>query len=192
MKKTLVALACSTVLAGCSQPRAAVNASGARPVAQARMGVGTLCRNGEMALFSCGLASSRKVASLCASKGLSAEHGHVYYAFGTPTKVELHYPQDLESWRGLFQRTHLVYAGPTGAFAYSFMHAGVEYVLYSISGANGLERQGVLAYRPGAPTPLVDLKCAEGALVEPQDPGLTDFTLTWPENPALAEHGLPF
>lgn len=192
MKMTPLVLSCLMALAACSQPRAAVQASNGQGAKQDHVGAESLCRDDEIALFSCRVTGSAKLASLCASKGISANEGHIYYAFGTLAKVELRHPQGQRASQGMFQRTHLVYAGPTGAFAYSFMRAGVQYVMYSISGANGFERQGVLAYHPGALEPLADLKCAEGTVVEAEDSTLTDLTLTWPENPELAEHGLPF
>jgi len=116
----------------------------------------------------------------------------VSYVYGTPSKIELRYPDSPVPPSTAFKRTHLVYAGPTGAFAYSFSRAGVEYVLYSISGAQGFQRQGILAYIPGAPAPLANLRCEADSVVESEDPALTDLTLGWPENEQLAEHGLPF
>ena len=142
--------------------------------------------------FFCQVKHSAKLASLCASNTAPASHGNVYYVFGIQAKVELHYPDRPVPPREVFQRTHLVYAGPTGAYAYSFSRAGVEYVLYSISGADHFEKQGLLAYRPGEHKPLADLECKEGTVIETENPELSDFTMTWPENSELAAHGLPF
>jgi hypothetical protein len=197
MKKIMTAVMFSVVAcAGCSQPRAAdsepSSASLGTSVRMTNTAPATLCRSNEVALFSCSIKESAKLASLCVSTDLSAKRGYAYYAFGTHKKVELRYPERPASPLKVFQRTHLVYAGPTGAFAYSFLRSDVQYVLYSISGPENFESQGVLAYRVGASAPLANLKCKPGSVVETEDPALTDFILTWPENAELAEHGLPF
>ncbi|MDO8331914.1 MAG: hypothetical protein Q7T36_15725 [Fluviicoccus sp.] len=50
------------------------------------------CTAQEQAVFSCSIAKSSKVVSLCASKQLSKGKGSVTYRFGPPGKVELEFP----------------------------------------------------------------------------------------------------
>jgi len=52
----------------------------------------SLCTDQEQAVFSCSVAKSSKVVSLCTSKQLSKEKGSLAYRFGSPGKVELEYP----------------------------------------------------------------------------------------------------
>lgn len=195
MKKFVAMSLCAVACAACSQPDAEAGV-GDRPhqehAPQNEKSPTSLCGANEATIFSCQVKHSAKLASLCASNTAPASHGNVYYVFGIQAKVELHYPDRPVPPREVFQRTHLVYAGPTGAYAYSFSRAGVEYVLYSISGADHFEKQGLLAYRPGEHKPLADLECKEGTVIETENPELSDFTMTWPENSELAAHGLPF
>jgi len=155
----------------------------------------TLCQADEVVIFSCRVRGNGKIASLCGAKDFGRRpDAYAYYAFGTPMNIEFRFPEHPTPPGRVFQRTHLVYAGPTGAFAYSFAHAGVEYVVYSISGT-GFTNHGLMAYRRGAHvaniTPLADMKCEAESVIEGHDEAF-DATLTWPENPVLEQHGLPF
>jgi hypothetical protein len=195
MKKFAAMTLCAAACVACSQPGAEAGVgvrTQQKRAPKTEASPVTLCGKNEAIIFSCQVKNSPKLASLCASNTSPIGQSNVYYAFGIPAKVELHYPDRPTPPREVFQRTHLVYAGPTGAFAYSFSRAGVEYVLYSISGADHFEKQGLLAYRPGEHKPLADLECKEGTVIETESPELTDFTLTWPENSELSAHGLPF
>jgi hypothetical protein len=53
---------------------------------------GTLCEADEQVIFSCAIAKSQKVLSVCGSKLLTAEKGYLQYRFGRPADVEMTYP----------------------------------------------------------------------------------------------------
>jgi hypothetical protein len=55
--------------------------------------VETLCRPTEVAVFTCRIARSAKIASLCASEKLTEQEGYVQYRFGTRKKIELEFPE---------------------------------------------------------------------------------------------------
>lgn len=50
------------------------------------------CTNQEQTVFSCNIAKSSKVVSLCASKQFSKEKGSLTYRFGPLGKIELEFP----------------------------------------------------------------------------------------------------
>jgi hypothetical protein len=53
---------------------------------------GSHCNNQEQVVFSCTIAKSSKLVSLCASKSLSKKRGNLVYRFGTTGQVELEFP----------------------------------------------------------------------------------------------------
>lgn len=54
----------------------------------------TLCNPSEIVVFSCPIARSTKIASVCASETLTEQKGYVQYRFGTRKKIELEFPSD--------------------------------------------------------------------------------------------------
>jgi hypothetical protein len=52
----------------------------------------TLCQSSESVVFSCEVAGSRKVVSLCSSPDLSSDRGSLAYRFGLPSRIELEFP----------------------------------------------------------------------------------------------------
>jgi hypothetical protein len=56
--------------------------------------VETLCNPSEIVVFSCPIARSTKIASVCASETLTEQKGYVQYRFGTRKKIELEFPKD--------------------------------------------------------------------------------------------------
>jgi hypothetical protein len=52
----------------------------------------SLCTPEEKIVFSCVAGKGSKIASMCASSGLTAKSGTLYYRFGTSSNVELEYP----------------------------------------------------------------------------------------------------
>lgn len=151
---------------------------------------GSICAATEVVLFSCETQTDKQ-ASLCASKDVGTDRGYVYYTYGSPAKPELVFPAGKRPPRD-FRRTQLGFAGSTGGYAYSFENAGYRYVVYSISGEEGLEDQGVLVTTRDDPrTAITSLSCRKGSVVEDDGSGLLDLTLGWPGDPDLERHGLP-
>jgi hypothetical protein len=155
------------------------------PTATAR----SMCAKQEVVLFSCATSKGKR-ASLCASRGVSAEQGYLYYAYGLPGNPELVFPGEKRAPAD-FKRTQLTFAGSTGGYAYSFENGGYRYIVYSVSGAEGLEDQGVLITKRDARKAISALSCSKGSVIEDDDTALLDLTLTWPADVDLDQHGLP-
>jgi hypothetical protein len=147
----------------------------------------SMCATQESVLFSCETTAGKR-ASLCASHDAGADRGYVYYSYGSPGEPELVFPAEKRPPTD-FSRTHLTFSGSTGGYAYSFRKDAYRYIVYSISGAEGLEDQGILITRNDPRAPISTLACRQGSVVE--DDALLDLTLTWPPDPDLELHGLP-
>lgn len=175
------------------EPPFAANAvASAAPVSSpvpAENAPGTLCAAQEAALFSCTLTSGGK-ASLCASRDAAAGSGHVYYAYGSTANLELLFPATRQP-PSEFRRTHMTFAGSTGGYAYSFENRGYRYILYSVSGASGLQDQGLLVTRGDPRRAISGSACKPGSVVEDESPELLDPILEWDPDPDLEQHGLP-
>jgi hypothetical protein len=193
MQKILLgALFSALTCIGCTQPSNASNqahedrpiTASSQPVAEA-----SLCQPDEVVIFSCRIRNSGNLASLCASKDFGSKSGAtVQYAFGKPGAVELEFPEKPEPAPGSLRRSHLVYAGATGGYAYTFTNGGFKYHLYSISGTN-LEDQGIVVAQHEKV--VAELKCDTRSVVLPENTKVIDALLEWPEDPDVAEHGLP-
>lgn len=87
------------------------------------------CTAQELTVFSCGLARSAKVVSLCASKPLSGPRGHLTFSFGLPGQVELAFPP---SAVGSFQQFRHAHYGrfQTSRTEVSFTVGGYNYTLF--------------------------------------------------------------
>ena len=72
----------SIVVAGVVLCVVAVNAMSRVNVVQLQ--AGTLCEKDEKVVFSCPIKRPAKIVSLCSSKELTKERGHVQYRFGLP------------------------------------------------------------------------------------------------------------
>lgn len=149
----------------------------------------SMCAAQEAVLFSCETTTGKRV-SLCASRGVSTDQGYLYYAYGIPGHSELVFPGEKRVPTD-FKRTQLTFAGSTGGYAYSFENDGYRYIIYSVSGAERLEDQGVLVTRGDTRDVISALSCRKGSVVEDDDSALLDLTLTWPADPDLDRHGLP-
>lgn len=137
------------------------------------------CSADEYTVFSCQLAGSTRIVSLCLAK--QGEHAR-YVAGGA------HDPELTHS--GPFRRTSLAYAGGTGGYAYSFEHDGQTRVLYSVSGEEHLARSGELVLEDGA-VPVADAPCEPVSLTETDDLAALQHVRSWPAHAHLARHGLP-
>jgi hypothetical protein len=64
------------------------------------------CTNQEQTIFSCGLAKSSKVISLCSSTKLAKGQGALAYRFGPLGKVELEFPSSSTNSLQQFRHSH--------------------------------------------------------------------------------------
>lgn len=64
------------------------------------------CSNNERVIFSCPIAKSNKVVSLCASPDLSKTKGHLAYRFGAVGNVELEHPSTPAGSAKKFRHAH--------------------------------------------------------------------------------------
>ena len=159
------------------------------PVSAPPAAARSMCAAQEAVLFSCETTKGKQV-SLCASRGVSADQGHLYYAYGSPENPELVFPGEKRPPTD-FKRTQLTFAGSTGGYAYSFENGGYRYIVYSVSGDEGLEDQGLLITHGDARKAVSALSCSKGSVIEDDDTALLDLTLTWPSDADLDRHGLP-
>jgi hypothetical protein len=146
----------------------------------------TLCASTDKVVFSCPLANSKKIVSMCAS----GDAKHFYYAYGRSAAPELVYPGRDQPSDGVFMRSHLVYGGASGGTAYSFVKQGYKYIVYSASGT-GFQDGGVVVQRPGDTGVAKKMQCQSSKIVESQDDGIIDTTLKWKSDSQIVAHGLP-
>lgn len=69
----------------------------------------SLCKADEVVIFNC--LHRQKIASLCASAGLSKGSGQIRYRFGAASKVELEYPRNDNGAREFFWFSSTGYSG---------------------------------------------------------------------------------
>jgi hypothetical protein len=183
-----VSLAGLVVLASCGN---ASPPSDTRSAGDGSIPRGTaLCAAAEHALFSCEIAGKGKLASLCASPEVDGKPGYIYYVYGRPDQIELTYPAQKTSSARNFARTHLLFAGNTGGYAYSFKNGETKYILYSVSGSMSFEQQGVLALDQSGRTQAA-LECAPGTLIEDDVGSLRTLILRLEADESIQDHGLP-
>jgi hypothetical protein len=68
--------------------------------------VGSHCKDQEQVVFSCSIAKSSKVVSLCASRPFSKAQGSLVYRFGRIGNVELEFPSSPTDSIGQFRFAH--------------------------------------------------------------------------------------
>jgi hypothetical protein len=142
------------------------------------------CRDDEQVVFSCTI--QRSVASVCAARAGES----IRYLQGLIGKPELVFSaEDTGPGDGL-KRSHLAFAGGTGGYAYSFVVGPSKFIVYSISGAENLEKAGVVTHPLKNPGQARELRCKRGSMIETDDMRLIKRTLALPEDPDL-ESGVP-
>jgi hypothetical protein len=87
------------------------------------------CAAGETVIFSCAVGKGAKRVSLCASPGLSAKAGSLYYRFGTPSSIELEYPSRPHGAARKFKHVHYSRAEVDRAEV-SFAIGGTTYAVF--------------------------------------------------------------
>jgi hypothetical protein len=150
---------------------------------------GSLCAKEDKIVFSCPLAKSSKIVSICAA-GEAAPH-RFYYAFGRPNAPELVYPASGDLTSKAINKTYLMYAGASHGIAFSFSKQEYKYIAYRVEG-NGFENGGVLLQKPGEVEASTSLKCQKGKISETSDAPLIQETLKGDSDPDLQAHGLPY
>lgn len=151
----------------------------------------SMCGAGDKVVFSCPLANSTKIASLCATQSQAGAEPTFYYAFGRTGAAELRFPAAGRADNAAFSRTHLGFAGNTGGYAYSFANAGYKYIVYSISGTGALREGGVIVQPSTSTKPATRLTCHSAAITETSDDALIDATLRLKQDPRIESSGLP-
>jgi hypothetical protein len=149
---------------------------------------GSLCAKEDKIVFSCPLAKSKKIVSICAA-GDAMPH-RFYYAFGRPNAPELIYPQKSESETNKIDISRLNFAGATAGIAYSFVNNGYKYIAYDISGT-GFENGGVLVQEVGQLRASANMKCQKEKLYSTDDSKIFDETKNWKHDSEIEQHGLP-
>jgi hypothetical protein len=151
----------------------------------------SMCAKATNIVFSCPLAHSQKIVSICASDDVEDGKARFYYAYGRPGAPELTYPNDGPSQDGAFTRTHLVFGSNTGGYAYGFTNNGYKYTVYSISGERDLQSGGVIVQRTGSSKALTKMDCQVGRITETNNDAIIDATLRWKSDGAIEASGLP-
>jgi hypothetical protein len=88
----------------------------------------SLCAANEQTIWSCAT-TKNKIASVCASKDLTADKGYLQYRFGLSGKIELEFPQKREGSQKAFK--YLRYTRPlVTLLTLSFENNGVIYEIH--------------------------------------------------------------
>ena len=152
----------------------------------------THCQPGEMPVFSCTVVPSLTVVSLCVSSDQTPGSPSVRFIAGVVGKPHVEFANDpTGETETRFERTSLTFAGGTGGYAYSAGQGDEVHVLYSISGDNGLERQGAMLTDRNVERALSDRPCIPGSIIESDEPELLKVVSGWPSQVRLEKRGLP-
>ena len=112
---------------------------------------GSLCEGAEKIVFSCALAKSAKIVSLCSSKELTKDRGYLQYRFGLPAKIELEFPKQREQTQSAFKYSHY-FRAQFDQTEISFSSNGYQYAIFD--DFNGEQKpaqhdQGIRITSPG-------------------------------------------
>ena len=135
-----------------------------------------MCTATEQVLFSCPIARTEKIVSLCIHPG----DGGVTlgrYHFGTTRHVSLVYPSGKDRV-GQFHSTIVPFAGDTRIFAFSFTNGPYEYVVYQTWDRGGNDA-GVLAEASSGSRGAVNLKCRSDSVERAVDLDLLAKVHSW-------------
>ena len=126
----------------------------------------TLCEKSEAIHFSCLVANSKKVISVCGSPALSEDEGYLQYRFGRPGAVELVYPKTKEKTQQQFywEENNNYQSGSKtlyfeiGSYSYAVFSFEIGEVLSGKS--DGEKKYGVWVGRLGVNAPPYETLCA--------------------------------
>lgn len=126
----------------------------------AQLQTGSLCERDEKVVFSCTVAKSARIVSLCSSKQLTKEQSYLQYRFGLPSKIELEYPKERSRPSEAFKYSHY-FRAQVDTTEISFSLNGYEYAI--VDDYNGEQKpaqhsQGITITPPNNGKP-VTLNC---------------------------------
>jgi len=122
-------------------------------------------------MFSCQFKQSTQRIAVCASKELQNDSGYIYVAQGTSAKkASRTYLYQQSKSIQLLKAGYLRYAGGTGGYYYSWIERNQKKTIYSVSGDNGFEDQGLLVTSQKSPMKLQkQLRCQPKTVVNDTD-----------------------
>jgi len=103
-------------------------------MASAAMAAGTSnthCASDEQTIFSCPIAHTQKVLSVCGSKRLGSNEGFLQYRYGSVGKIELTYPQSRTGTQEKFRWVTNEHLDVTDSWL-TFRNASVSYSVFSM------------------------------------------------------------
>jgi len=152
----------------------------------------TMCAKPDQPIFSCSLKGTQKTVSICAAGDVAKGSASFYYAYGSNSaKPELFYPARGAQVADPFTRTHLMFAGNTGGYAYAFVNGGFKYVVYAISGSDDQEDDGLIVMKDGEKKALKRTACEAGTITDSDNADIVRATLKWKKDPSIDQNGLP-
>jgi hypothetical protein len=127
----------------------------------------SLCSPIEQTFFSCSVAGSGEVVSVCGARNTSANEGYLQYRFGLPGKIQFEYPTNRSGSTKLFWWDGRVHLDVTDDWLW-FKNDGFIYSVFFIEDHDTPDRKpefrtGVLVEKKGNENAGKDLKCAQRA-----------------------------
>jgi hypothetical protein len=98
-----------------------------------------LCQSNEKVVFGC--TAGDKMLSLRASPKFTSTSGYMQYRFGTPTKIELTYPEARKPPKGYFWHSSTLYSGGFDERV-RFKNQGVQYLIFDRMIRTGFDEAG--------------------------------------------------
>jgi len=89
----------------------------------------TLCRSEEQVFFSCTIAASNKIVSLCGAKIIDTRRGYIQYRFGKGGALELQYPRERANTQRVFRYAHY-FRAQVDRTEIIFDNQGFRYVVF--------------------------------------------------------------
>jgi hypothetical protein len=121
----------------------------------------TLCRSEEQVIFSCPMAGSGKVISLCASPTIDTKRGYLQYRFGKSGAVELQFPQARANTQLAFRYAHY-FRARVDRTEITFDNHDYRYVIFDYFEGDvkpTIRQAGVRVSRHGGNNHEQELKC---------------------------------
>ncbi|MDF3981089.1 hypothetical protein P3W24_03480 [Luteibacter sp. PPL201] len=147
----------------------------------------SMCASGDTPVLSCRLARGGKTASICVHMASASASTYFYYAYGKRgTPPEMIYPK--AGAKDTLSRTHLMFGGNTGGYAFGFNNGGYRYAMYSVTGTEGMQKGGLVVTRDGRDKPVMDDDCTAGSITETDDTDLIRASSTLPDDPSVHRH----